>query len=163
MKVIVNLGKVKKQAGNSKRPYSLSLIEGNLYLAKVKCMPGPKMAGWLKGFMIEWAESTQVRRISKREKEALVEYLYLVEICNNVIDTKRDYNRNKKNLKIAVLEKYGNTCFYCSVGAFEQIDHKTPICRGGGNSLDNLVPSCRSCNAKKHDLTVEEFLKSGRI
>lgn len=30
-----------------------------------------------------------------------------------------------------------------------QIDHVVPLYRGGADTLDNLVPSCRACNRKR--------------
>ena len=39
------------------------------------------------------------------------------------------------------------------------VDHMVPLSRGGGNEIENLVPSCRSCNAIKSDLTVEELFE----
>lgn len=43
-------------------------------------------------------------------------------------------------------------CFYCGedVGAENLgIDHYIPFCAGGGNTLENAVPSCFPCNTKK--------------
>lgn len=47
---------------------------------------------------------------------------------------------------------YGWHCVYCG----KQLDMKTltcdhvkPLCRGGTNFIANLVPACRSCNARK--------------
>ena len=37
------------------------------------------------------------------------------------------------------------------------IDHKTPISRGGTNDKSNLQLLCRSCNLSKNNQTMEEF------
>lgn len=38
-----------------------------------------------------------------------------------------------------------------------QVDHMTPISRGGADALSNMLPACRSCNHYKATLTVEGF------
>lgn len=50
-------------------------------------------------------------------------------------------------------------CFYCETDLtnYKAIEHLTPIKRGGDNQKCNLVYSCRSCNSKKHTLTLEEY------
>lgn len=40
---------------------------------------------------------------------------------------------------------------------FLTIDHKTPLCRGGGNGLDNLQTMCNVCNGLKGAKTQSEF------
>ncbi len=47
-------------------------------------------------------------------------------------------------------------CVYCGRLATE-IDHLTPITRGGSGELSNLAPCCRRCNARKGSMTREEF------
>jgi 5-methylcytosine-specific restriction endonuclease McrA len=39
------------------------------------------------------------------------------------------------------------------------LDHKIPLCRGGGNTLENLVICCSGCNMKKHNMTEKEFVR----
>lgn len=48
-------------------------------------------------------------------------------------------------------------CAYCGRMAAE-IDHIIPISRGGTGDKDNLVPACRSCNARKSNMTLAEFI-----
>lgn len=48
-------------------------------------------------------------------------------------------------------------CIYCGRFATE-IDHLTPISRGGTGDVTNLAPCCRRCNARKGNQTREEFL-----
>lgn len=38
-----------------------------------------------------------------------------------------------------------------------QLDHKTPLNRGGGPHLDNLACICSPCNGSKSDFTHEEY------
>lgn len=46
------------------------------------------------------------------------------------------------------IENLGGTCVYCG-GPFECLDHVIPKSRGGIISVDNIVPSCYSCNQLK--------------
>ena len=54
-----------------------------------------------------------------------------------------------------ILEEYNYKCAYCGIEFNENIlpekDHIIPISKGGNNTKENIVPSCRSCNAKKGD------------
>lgn len=47
------------------------------------------------------------------------------------------------------LDKYGNRCVHC--GSLDHIekDHIRPIALGGTNSIGNIQPLCRKCNASK--------------
>lgn len=52
-----------------------------------------------------------------------------------------------------------NKCFYCNANLteYKAIEHLTPISRGGDNQNYNLVYSCKSCNSKKRNKTMEEY------
>jgi hypothetical protein len=39
-----------------------------------------------------------------------------------------------------------------------ELDHRTPLRRGGGPELQNLEPICRRCNSIKGELTREEYV-----
>lgn len=50
----------------------------------------------------------------------------------------------------ALLERYGNACAYCgSADRPLERDHVIPLARRGRFGWENVVPSCRSCNARK--------------
>ena len=49
----------------------------------------------------------------------------------------------------SILTTYGHRCAYCGKEGPLTRDHVIPLSRGGPHSLANLVPACRSCNAKK--------------
>jgi 5-methylcytosine-specific restriction endonuclease McrA len=55
----------------------------------------------------------------------------------------------------AVFARDGHRCQYCLHTA-ENIDHVVPRSRGGEHSWENVVASCRSCNARKEDRTLAE-------
>lgn len=50
----------------------------------------------------------------------------------------------------AMKEHYGHKCVYCErvMERLEQ-DHIIPLSKGGSHTLLNIVPACRSCNARK--------------
>lgn len=55
----------------------------------------------------------------------------------------------------AVFARDGHRCQYCG-GSAENIDHVIPRSRGGLHSWENVVASCRPCNARKRDHLLEE-------
>ena len=54
----------------------------------------------------------------------------------------------------------GYRCMYCGVkkrtGGELELEHIIPKSRGGRNTWENLVASCRECNRRKNDRTPEE-------
>ena len=50
----------------------------------------------------------------------------------------------------AVFARDQHRCQYCNRGA-ENIDHVVPRSKGGAHAWENVVASCRSCNARKED------------
>ncbi len=50
----------------------------------------------------------------------------------------------------AVFARDGHRCQYCGRAA-ENLDHVIPRSRGGPHTWENVVASCRSCNARKED------------
>lgn len=57
----------------------------------------------------------------------------------------------------ALVESYGGKCAYREEVGPVQVDHRTPLTRGGANSIDNILPACRKCNTEKGQLTEAEF------
>jgi 5-methylcytosine-specific restriction endonuclease McrA len=58
---------------------------------------------------------------------------------------------------LELVAAHGGRCAYCGTEAPLDADHRVPLSRGGANSIDNILPSCRSCNLRKHTLTEAEF------
>jgi hypothetical protein len=64
---------------------------------------------------------------------------------------------------IAMQEAWGG-CAYCRASGVEmQKDTVLAISRGGRYTLDNVVPSCRSCNASKCNEEVTTWMRRKRL
>jgi hypothetical protein len=63
--------------------------------------------------------------------------------------------------KATVWARTRGRCWYCGVDTnpFDDfcIDHVVPLVRGGTDSVDNLAPCCRSCNAIKGIRLTDEW------
>lgn len=57
----------------------------------------------------------------------------------------------------ALVAVYEGRCAYCGGGGPLQADHRIPLCRGGTNTIDNILPACGRCNRRKHAMTESEF------
>ncbi len=63
------------------------------------------------------------------------------------------------------LELGGPRCAYCRrVVGYERLtrDHIVPRSRGGRTTPDNVLPACRSCNAKKRSARLRAFVATLR-
>ena len=60
-----------------------------------------------------------------------------------------------------VWAKTGGRCWYCGTQTAPwknfHVEHSVPKSKGGTDAIENLVPSCSTCNARKHDRDIEEF------
>ena len=48
-------------------------------------------------------------------------------------------------------------CAYCRGDAPLEPDHRVAVSRGGSNRIENILPACHRCNAKKHQMSESEF------
>lgn len=69
-------------------------------------------------------------------------------------ERQRDY---RKALKTFIHRKTGGKCGYCGTGLPEKgfsVDHIDPY---GPDDVDNYMASCRSCNSRKGQKSLEEY------
>ena len=73
----------------------------------------------------------------------------------------RMFKRRSLSLRtrFEILKRDNSTCRYCGArapGVVLHVDHVHPVARGGKNELENLVTSCRDCNAGKGARLLED-------
>ena len=54
--------------------------------------------------------------------------------------------------------EFGGRCAYCMAAAPLEMEHITPVSKGGSHTMDNLVPACLPCNRSKKDAPLLVFL-----
>ncbi len=106
----------------------------------------------------------------EKNKEHRSEYLREYAVANpNVILEKQ---RKRRARKIAAAGSFseaefqekliqsGHRCFYCGTDLVKgntTRDHYIPLILGGSDSIDNIVPACRSCNSRKRTKLPQDF------
>ena len=56
-----------------------------------------------------------------------------------------------------LIRMYRGCCAYCGKDAPLEPDHRVALSRGGSNRIENILPACRRCNARKHRMSEAEF------
>jgi hypothetical protein len=74
-----------------------------------------------------------------------------------------EYANGKNDFTVSqwqeILEAFNRCCAYCNQPYVRlEIEHMVPLVRQGQHTASNIVPACRSCNAKKGTKTLLEFL-----
>ena len=62
--------------------------------------------------------------------------------------------------RFEILKRDNFTCQYCGGSApvvVLEVDHVTPVSLGGSNAPDNLITSCRDCNAGKSNVSLSNL------
>jgi hypothetical protein len=49
---------------------------------------------------------------------------------------------------LTILDRWGWACAYCG-GAYQLLDHYTPVIQNGGTTADNCLPCCEPCAARR--------------
>lgn len=60
----------------------------------------------------------------------------------------------------SIVERQGGKCAYCQKTRKLTVDHIIPLSKGGANWPDNICMACGSCNSKKKDRDLAEFVES---
>lgn len=100
---------------------------------------------------------------SKKNKKYSIEnkeYIYLKNRKRNKKIVGNNIPQDQINI---LLSQHEDKCFYCKIevkaGYNLHLDHKIPLSKDGNHTIENLVPSCKTCNLQKGTQTDEEFLK----
>ena len=97
-------------------------------------------------------EKERQRRWKKDNSETWAAYMRRFRRNHPGYDKRSTYLKGKLRVRPfawhQMCDIFGG-CAYCNAAAVE-VDHFIPRALGGSDSWDNLVPSCRSCNASKN-------------
>lgn len=66
---------------------------------------------------------------------------------------------------IFIMQLTGWKCFYCGCNLTKgnrHLDHYIPLSKGGAHHVENLAPSCKSCNLRKHDKLPHDFFNPNK-
>lgn len=98
----------------------------------------------------EWVKANPeaVRARKKKWADNNREYIRLAAQRRRLI--KAGKNAASLEEMASIIASANGKCFYCDENADPlELDHFIPVARGGGGEIGNLIPACRSCNAKK--------------
>lgn len=103
------------------------------------------------------ANKAKMNAASKAWREANPELAHHYEATHR---TKQKGNGGTHTVQqwLAKRALFGECCFYCGFERKLERDHIVPLSRGGSNDIKNIIPACRSCNARKHAKTAHEFI-----
>lgn len=122
---------------------------------------------WVEGVPLPCIEARALEELSPEE---IVDILQHAIVYGRELEAERiaeqyrggETDRIERRLNGKPGEIYrrdGEQCRYCGTSLEPdefQLDHVLPKSKGGGNSPDNLVTACPSCNRKKWARTPEE-------
>jgi 5-methylcytosine-specific restriction endonuclease McrA len=57
-----------------------------------------------------------------------------------------------------LVAEHGPICYLCEEAEATQVEHMTPLSRGGTNYRENLRLACEPCNYRKYNRTYEEYI-----
>lgn len=127
--------------------------------------------GWLAPSLLSKAENIlnwviRFTKLTPIKKFALETAKFDVQKLENPDIQGVDYQHGRMfgytDKKAYLLERENHCCIYCGIHASKakmQIEHVVPRSKGGTDSLDNLVLSCRACNEAKGNQDIQTYLK----
>ncbi len=57
----------------------------------------------------------------------------------------------------SIVKKFKNSCAYCGKKSKLAQEHFIPLCKGGHYTIQNIIPSCKSCNSSKNGTLFEDW------
>ncbi len=154
--------KEKVRVWQKENPEALRAYQREQYAKKPKKPPRPR----------KWADPRDgLRAASKRfhqKPEFKMEHKQREHLRRATLTrTFTDRNGNIEEMRLsglftldeweAVVTVFGGRCAYCGREEKLEIEHMTPLSRGGKHEIGNIVPACKPCNSSKRSKTAEEF------
>lgn len=157
----------------TEKPYEAFSLRNGRPVSYCKACSVLRAAAWKKANPQRHKANQARHRDNKREKrraDSLARYHRLMaENPEAIRAARREWARTPKGALYNRLAAHGrrgvkydaeareyvaiilnDPCVYCGAAASE-VDHITPVSRGGDGQWSNLAPACRTCNAAKCD------------
>ena len=96
---------------------------------------------------------------SKDSGDRSTQDIHSIIACDGRVVTRR-VSQTPPLTNPALFKRDGNTCLYCAKHLSDAEltrDHVLPVSRGGADSWDNVVASCRRCNHLKGSRVLDEI------
>lgn len=116
---------------------------------------------WLKTYIKDWhARNPEKYAKYKAKYESSERARELRSIRTARRRTLEHHCRGDHTLKEwqAIKVLYKNRCAYCGRKTRLTKDHIIPLTLDGTNDISNIVPSCRACNASKHNIPLLDWV-----
>ena len=111
-----------------------------------KYLRGDKAPGWKGGKGKRPSDSELANHENYKMRQRLIENC----VVNDFI--KADWQE--------ILQTFNYRCAYCHKESNRmEKDHIIPLSRGGNHTKSNIIPACRSCNSRKHNKTLLEYVQ----
>jgi len=131
------------------RPHNRGRIKG-YRLAKGEDYRQAEIQRWVAYVATHRAQhAAAAARWQRNHPEQVAEYVRRYRHALASADTINDFTAAEWR---ALCKAMGYRCAYCGKKcAFKDLtrDHITPVSKGGGNTLPNIIPACKSCNSRK--------------
>jgi 5-methylcytosine-specific restriction endonuclease McrA len=134
-------------------------MEYNRYCSRCRA-PSQKSIKYCGSVPLKFGCAYIVHKEKNRHRDKNIRKQWLLKNPDSMRVARERYRGRKKGAEGAysVTEwrelklKHENACVFCFRKEPEiklEADHVIPLSKGGGNSIDNIQPLCRSCNARK--------------
>ncbi len=103
------------------------------YAAEHRKQESARAIQWQKDHPDRVRQRSKLRRFRERANGGQVNWQDWIDLCS----------------------QFNDLCAGCGSDKRPEMDHIVPVIHGGRGDLVNLQPLCRSCNASKHDQTID--------
>ena len=115
-----------------------------------------------------WESKKEQREQNKEQRKESARRSRRANLEKDAAKSRRRYARKRGATGSHTLEAFLIVCdvwewrcVYCGTPLNKKSvteDHVIPISKGGTDFIDNIVPACASCNSRKNNLYLEEFV-----
>ncbi|MEY1087287.1 HNH endonuclease [Morganella morganii] len=122
--------------------------------------------GFIRRYQIDGQAYLQIVNWAKHQNPHHKEIASVIPAPDEHQDTVcDDYVPLSNTIRERIKNRDGEKCNYCGSTSDLQIDHITPVSKGGNSNDENLQVLCKSCNLLKfnHIINQRESIKQGKV